>query len=45
MIKEMFWSIYMEDNEIWKKLSGYENYEVSSFGKIKNQKTGRILHH
>jgi hypothetical protein len=33
----------MDDNEIWKQLDGYENYEVSSFGNVKNIKTGRIL--
>ena len=33
----------MDDNEIWKQIDGYENYEVSSFGNVKNIKTGRIL--
>jgi len=33
----------MEDIEIWKKIENYDNYEVSSFGHIRNMKTGRIL--
>ncbi len=33
----------MEAIEVWKQLSENENYEVSSFGKVKNKKTGRIL--
>jgi hypothetical protein len=33
----------MEECEIWMKIDGYENYEVSSFGNVKNLKTGRIL--
>ena len=33
----------MEVIEIWKVINGYENYEVSSFGKVRNTKTGRIL--
>lgn len=33
----------MEDIEIWKNIDGYENYEVSSFGNIRNKNTGRIL--
>jgi hypothetical protein len=33
----------MEVTEDWKELSGYENYEVSSFGQVRNKKTGRIL--
>ena len=39
--------ISVEENkvreEIWKTIENYENYEVSSLGKIKNIKTGRIL--
>jgi hypothetical protein len=31
------------DTEDWKKVDGYDNYEVSSFGNVKNTKTGRIL--
>ena len=29
--------------EIWKVVDGYENYKVSSLGRVKNVKTGRIL--
>lgn len=33
----------MEECEVWKSVDGYENYEVSSFGNVKNKKTSRIL--
>jgi hypothetical protein len=33
----------MGDIEIWKSIEGYENYEVSSFGNIRNKNTGRVL--
>jgi hypothetical protein len=33
----------MEEIEEWKDIEGYKNYEVSSFGKIRNKNTGRIL--
>jgi len=33
----------MEEIEEWKNIDGYENYEVSIFGNIKNSKTNRIL--
>ena len=33
----------MTDTEVWKSISNYENYEVSSFGSVRNKKTGRIL--
>jgi len=33
----------MEDTEVWKRLENYDNYEVSTFGKIRNTNTGRIL--
>lgn len=33
----------MEDTEVWKDISNYDNYEVSTFGKVKNKNTGRIL--
>jgi hypothetical protein len=33
----------MEDVEEWKDIEGYNNYEVSSFGNVRNKKTGRIL--
>ncbi len=29
--------------EIWKTIEGYETYSVSTFGNIRNDKTGRIL--
>jgi hypothetical protein len=33
----------MEDKEVWKEVANYDNYEVSSFGNVRNSKTGRIL--
>jgi hypothetical protein len=33
----------MEEIEDWKQIKEYENYEVSSFGKVRNSKTNRIL--
>ena len=33
----------MEDLEAWKPILNYDNYEVSTFGKVRNKKTGRIL--
>ena len=33
----------MEDNELWKPIKDFDNYEVSSFGKVRNIKTHRIL--
>ena len=33
----------MEEEEIWKYIANYDNYEVSSFGRVRNKKTGRIL--
>ena len=33
--------MYMEDIEVWKSVSDYDNYEVSSFGHVRNKKTGR----
>jgi hypothetical protein len=29
--------------EEWKKIENYENYEISSFGRVKNIETGKIL--
>lgn len=29
--------------EIWKEIDGFNNYEISTLGKVKNVKTGRIL--
>lgn len=29
--------------EIWREIIGYENYEVSSFGRVKNLKTNKIM--
>ena len=31
---------YIEDTEVWKPIS---NYEVSSLGKVRNKRIGRIL--
>ena len=36
-----FFVLVME--EIWKKVLGHPNYSVSNTGKIRNDKTGRIL--
>ena len=33
----------MEEIEVWKNISYYENYEVSSLGNVRNKNTGRIL--
>jgi hypothetical protein len=33
----------MEDTEVWKDISNYDKYEVSSFGNVRNKNTGRIL--
>lgn len=33
----------MVDIEEWKEVDGCENYEVSSFGKVRNKNSGRIL--
>lgn len=33
----------MTDMEEWKQITNYSNYEVSSFGQVRNKKTGRIL--
>lgn len=30
-------------NEIWKPVEGFDKYEVSSFGRVRNKGTGRIL--
>lgn len=32
---------YME--EIWKKVVGFENYEVNNKGKVRNKETGNVL--
>jgi uncharacterized protein HemY len=31
--------------ENWKKIIGYENYDVSDIGDVRNSKTGRVLKH
>jgi hypothetical protein len=31
------------NNEIWRAIDGYLNYDVSSHGRVRNNKTGRIL--
>lgn len=33
----------MEDNEEWRPVLDYDNYEVSSLGNVRNKNTGRIL--
>ena len=33
----------MEDIEIWKEISNYDNYKISSFGNVKNNNTGNIM--
>ena len=33
----------MDVKEEWLTISNYDNYEVSSFGRVRNKKTGRIL--
>ena len=32
-----------QDSEIWRAVDGYMNYQVSSHGRVRNAKTGRIL--
>lgn len=32
-----------KDIEVWKQIEEYDNYEVSSFGNVRNKNTGRIL--
>lgn len=29
--------------EIWKDIDGFDNYEVSTFGNVRNKNTGRVL--
>jgi hypothetical protein len=33
----------MEGIELWNPIANYDNYEVSSFGNVRNKKTGKIL--
>jgi hypothetical protein len=33
----------MEEKEVWADISNYDNYEVSNLGRVRNNKTGRIL--
>ena len=33
----------METNEIWKDIEGYKNYQVSSFGRVKNVRFNKIM--
>lgn len=35
--------IYMVEEELWKAVSNYDNYEVSTLGRVRNKKTGRVL--
>ena len=30
-------------SEIWKSIEGFETYSVSTFGNVRNNKTGRML--
>ena len=30
-------------NEIWRTITGFENYQVSNIGRVRNTRTGRIL--
>jgi hypothetical protein len=32
-----------DDNEIWKTVADFDNYEVSSLGRVRNKNTGRVL--
>ncbi len=32
-----------KEGEVWKPIEGYDHYEVSSFGNVRNKNTGRIL--
>ena len=29
--------------EVWRKIEGFENYSVSTYGRVRNDKSGRIL--
>lgn len=33
----------MTDIEVWKQITNYDNYEVSTFGNVKNKKTNKIM--
>ena len=33
----------MEEPEVWLQIKDFENYEISSLGRVRNTKTGRIL--
>ena len=35
--------LFCMDNIVWRKIEGYDHYDVSSGGHIRNGKTGRIL--
>ena len=34
-----------DDEELFKSIDGYDNYSISNFGNVKNNKTNRILKH
>jgi hypothetical protein len=34
---------FMENIEFWKPIKGYENYEISSFGRVKNVKFNKLI--
>lgn len=31
------------ENEVWKPVNEFQNYEISNFGRVKNRKTGRVF--
>ena len=33
----------MEETEIWKKIEGYDNYEISTFGNVRNIISNNLL--
>lgn len=33
----------MQSIEVWKPIKGYENYEISSFGRVKNVKFNKLI--
>ena len=37
------YDLYRDLNEHWMEIEGYENYSVSIFGRVRNDKTGRIM--
>ncbi len=39
----LIYLMFPTNREIWKSIDGYANYEVSSFGRVRNATTARIL--